>query len=94
MIIVLPEEPIGTHVLTMVEISMELALQDKTALEIPFVNFDDNTYVLRCMTTKELPYLKSLFWEDVEKTPEHCKTKVKTIWKGNHCKPFYQTGRW
>jgi hypothetical protein len=94
MIIVLPERTLGTHVLTMTEISMEQVLRDKTAVTIPIINFDDNTYVLKCMTTEELPYLKSVFWEDIEKSPEHCKTKVKTIWKGKHCKPFYQTGRW
>lgn len=34
------------------------------------------------------------FWDCIEKSPEHCKTKVETHWKGKHCKPFYQTGRW
>lgn len=33
-------------------------------------------------------------WDYMKKHPDHCKVKVETHWKGKHCKPFYQTGRW
>lgn len=63
-----------------------------------YIQFGENIFdslqnincVLHCY---EETYQKH-FWDYIEKSPDHCKTKVETHWKGKHCKPFYQTGRW
>lgn len=32
----------------------------------------------------------TIYWDNSEILKvDHCKTKVKTVWKGKHCKPFY-----
>lgn len=57
---------------------------------VVLINYSNTQTVLN----KVLKY-DTVYWDNSEVLKvDHCKTKVKTVWKGKHCKPFYQTSRW
>lgn len=89
--LIIPSEPI----LTVQHSPIDIESQQILAFCCDFMGgFDLISHDFALNTLATLNYPKELYYDWTESKPEHCKTKVNTVWKGKHCKPFYQAERW